>query len=67
MRPVNHLRQLFLLVFMHGYHAINLMLAVLFQSNVLYQFDEMKISRLMDFGLDGKRKQIDLSVSDDGD
>ena len=41
--------------------------AVLFQSNVLYQFDEMKISRLMDFGLDGKRKQIDLSVSDDGD
>ena len=67
MRPVNHLRQLVLFVFMHYYHAINLMLAVLFQPNVLYQFDEMKISRLMDFGLDGKRKQIDLSVSDDGD
>ena len=67
MRPVNHLRQLVLFVFMHRCRAINLMLAVLFQSNVLYQFDEMKISRLMDFGLDGKRKQIDLSVSDDGD
>ena len=56
MRPVNHLRQLLLFVFMHCYHAINLMLVVLFQPKDLSQFDEMKISRLMDFGLDGKRK-----------
>ena len=56
MRPVNHLRQLFLLAFMHGWRAINLMLAVLFQSKDLSQSDEMKVSRLMDFGLDGKRK-----------
>ena len=67
MRPVNHLRQLFLLVFMHRCRAINIMFAVLFQPKVLSQSDEMKVSRLMDFGLDGKRKQIDLSVSDVGD
>ena len=53
MRPVNHLRQLFLFVFMHGWRAINLMLAVLLQPKVLYQFDEIRVSRLMDFGLNG--------------
>ena len=54
MQPVNYLRQLFLLAFMHCYRAINLMLVVLFQPKVLYQFDEMKVSMLMDFGLGGR-------------
>ena len=67
MRPVNHLRQLFLLVFMHGYHAINLMLAVLLEPKVLYQSDEMKVSRLMDFGLGGWWKITRLVVGAAGD
>ncbi len=54
MRPVNHLRQLLLFVFMHCYHAINLMLVVLFQPKVLYQSDEIRVPRLMDFGLGGR-------------
>ena len=54
MRPVNDLRQLFLFVFMHCCHAVNLMLVVLLQPKVLYQFDEIRVSRLMDFGLGGR-------------
>ena len=42
------------------FHALlvryQFMFAVLFQPKVLYQFDEIKVSRLMDFGLSGKEE-----------